>query len=127
MLLDELKYRLPHDLRKVGLPVDDVDIYFRPYSKTFYGRYYPVAIGSSVRPRLFIYPFYNKSGDLLPYDTIFKVALHEFGHHKQFSNKKYVRVKGVMHDTEFWKVYNELLKKAEKMGIIRGEILEKIS
>ena len=39
---EELKIRLLSDLSQINMPVDEVDLFIRPFSKTFYGRYYPV-------------------------------------------------------------------------------------
>ena len=34
----ELQHRLITDLLNIGIPVDEVEIFLRPFSKTYYGR-----------------------------------------------------------------------------------------
>lgn len=114
---EDIQYRLLSDLRLLSLPVDEVDVFFRPYSKTFYGRYYPSRDEAITRPRLFIYPFANRAGELLPYDVIMTTAIHEMCHHIQYTNG-HNRVRGVMHDTEFWKLYNHYVTRAQRLHLM---------
>ena len=117
MCVEDIQHRLLSDLREVNMPVDEVDVFFRPYSETYYGRYYPSKDETTTKPRLFVYPFANRRGDLLPYDTILSVAIHEMCHHIQYSSG-HVRIKGVMHDTEFWKLNNHYVSRARKLHLI---------
>ena len=39
MSQEELYHKLLTDLKTLNLPIDEVDIVLRPYSKTYYGRY----------------------------------------------------------------------------------------
>lgn len=114
MSIEYIQHRLLSDLRSLNLPVDEVDVFFRPYSKTYYGRYYPSKDETVTKPRLFIYPFESRQGKLLPYKTILSVAIHELCHHIQYTTG-HTRVKGVMHDTEFWKLYNHYVNRAQKL------------
>ena len=109
MSVEELRHRLVSDLRELGLPIEDVDIYFRPFSKTSYGRYLPVQEG--VRPKIYVDPFADY-GELMTYDKILETAVHEFCHHLQYVGG-HKRIKGVMHDTQFWELYNQYMKKVE--------------
>lgn len=114
MSVDELRHRLLSDLREINLPVDEVDVFLRPYSKTFYGRYFPVYDDKEVRPKIYIYPYADESGNFLPYDKILETVIHEFCHHIQYVSG-FVRVKGVMHDAEFWRLYNYYTSKAASL------------
>lgn len=115
MTLSELLHRLLSDLRALKLPVDDVDVFFRPYSKSYYGRYYPAT--KKLRARMFIYPLANTRGDLLDYDTVLTTAIHEFCHHIQYSSG-FTRVKGVMHNEQFWQLYNRYTSKAQELRCV---------
>lgn len=120
MSVSELQHRLFYDLRSLNLPIDEVDIYFRPYSKTYYGRYFPV-YDSEDRPKMYLYPLENRGGDYLCYDKILETAVHEMIHHIQYSNG-HVRYKGEMHDTEFWKLYNFYMSRAREKGLVSYEV-----
>ena len=120
---DELKTRLLFDLSQVNLPVDEVDVFIRPFSKTYYGRYFPVYDDKIVKPKIYVYPYENTQGDLMNYDTILETSIHEFCHHIQYTDDSFVRNKGVMHDTQFWKLYNHYIERAKKYQLIGGEVL----
>ena len=127
MSREELKTRLLFDLSQLNLPVDEVDFFIRPFSKTYYGRYYPVYNDKEVKPKIYIYPYMNEDEDLLPYDTILESSIHEFCHHVQYSSGSFVRAKGVMHDTQFWRLYNHYISRAKRYQLLGGEVLsEKI-
>lgn len=117
MTLDELQHRLLSDLRFIGLPVDDVEIFLRPYSKTYYGRYFPLYDSADGLPKIYLYP-YEKNGEFMPYDKIIDTAVHEFCHHLQYASG-HKRIRGVMHDSQFWRLYNHYISK------IRGGSFEK--
>lgn len=121
---DELRTQLLSDLSLINMPVDEVEVVIRPYSKTYYGRYFPVYDDKSQRPKIYIYPYENIKEDLMSYDLILETAIHEFVHHIQYTSGSYVRSKGVMHDTQFWKLYNHYVKRAVSYQIIGGEKLE---
>lgn len=110
MTLDELQHRLLTDLRSINLPVDDVEIFIRPFSKTYYGRYFPSYDNMDIPPKVYLYP-YEENGEFMPYDKILETTVHEMCHHIQYVSG-HVRVKGVMHDTQFWKLYNHYMIKA---------------
>ena len=116
----ELKDKLLSDLSFLNISVDEVDLFLRPYSSTYYGRYFPVYDEKRVKPKIYIYPFENKKGKLMKYDAILDTAIHEFCHHIQYSSGSFVRKKGVMHDTQFWKLYNHYIERAKKYNLIGG-------
>lgn len=122
MSQEELYHKLLTDLKTLNLPIDEVDIVLRPYSKTYYGRYFPNK-QNNIKPRIFIYPYANEYGDLLHYFNILDTAIHEFIHHLQYTDPNFKRKKGVMHDTQFWKLYNHYTNRAEKYNIIDMEVV----
>lgn len=113
---EELYYRLVSDLRSLKLPVEEVELFIRPFSKTFYGRYFP-SHDSVEKPRIFIYPFTNKNNEeCYSYSHLLSTAIHEMIHHIQYTNSSFVRYKGVMHNTQFWQLYNHYMNRAIKLN-----------
>lgn len=106
-----LKRRLIADLRKINMPIDEVEIEIRPFSSTYFGRYFPVYDESKCKPRIFLYPYKDKIGNMYSYEEIRATLIHEMVHHIQYINPSFVRLKGVMHDTNFWKLYNRYIEK----------------
>ena len=126
MSQEELKTRLLFDLSQINLPVDEVELYIRPFSKTYYGRYFPVYNDKETTPKIYIYPYESEDGNLMTYDSILLTAIHEFCHHIQYTSGSFVRNKGVMHNTQFWKLYNHYKDRARKYQLIGDEVCEKI-
>ena len=122
MITEELLTRLLSDLAQINMPIDEVDFFIRPFSKTLYGRYFPVYNEKDTKPKIYIYPYENKRGDLMSYDIIFGTAVHELCHHIQYASGNYVRNRGVMHDPQFWKLYNHYIERAKKYQLIGGEV-----
>lgn len=122
---EDLMIRFLSDMSSVGLPVDEVEVVFRPYSKTYYGRYYPSVNEDKAKPRVALYPYEN-NGDFMSYDLIVSNGIHELIHHLQYASGSFVRKKGVMHNQHFWKLYNFYMKRAERLGLLqkRGEFVE---
>lgn len=120
MSKEELETRLLFDLSQINLPVYEVDLSLRPFSKTYYGRYFPVYDEKKVRPKIYIYPYENTNGDFMKYDTILETSIHEFCHHIQYTSGSFVRNKGIMHDTQFWKLYNHYVERAKKFNLLGG-------
>lgn len=125
MSQEELKTRLLSDLSQINMPVDEVDLYLRPFSKTYYGRYFPAVDEKRTRPKIYVYPYDTPEEDLLEYDKILETSIHEFCHHIQYTSGSFVRNRGVMHDTQFWKLYNHYVERARKFQLIGGEVSEK--
>lgn len=104
--MDKLKETLLNDLTKRGLDISTVDLIIKEFSSSYYGRYYP-SVNSSVKPRIIIYPFKTKDlVEMYDYGDILNTVIHEFCHHLQYMNPNFVRKRGIMHDTEFWNLYN---------------------
>lgn len=122
---EELKTRILSDLSQINLPVNEVDLYIRPFSKTYYGNYFPVYDEKRVKPKIYIYPYENEEEDLMDYDRILETSIHEFCHHVQYTSGYFVRYKGVMHDTQFWKLYNHYINRAKKYQLLGGDVCDK--
>lgn len=114
----ELEYRLVSDMREIGMPIDEVNLIIRPYSKTFYGNYFP-KYDRKGKPRIYIYPWADrKKTEMYPYALLVKNLIHELVHHIQHSNPKWSRLFGVMHDAEFYWLYNYYIYRATILGVI---------
>ena len=97
-----LESYLKSDIRMLGLPTD-FKLDFRGYSKKYYGRYY-------VSEKRIVVYILNQYGDKIPYEEILDTVLHEAIHHYQHHHQKgFVRVKGVMHDMNFKRIYERNL------------------
>lgn len=117
-----LKHKLTKDLLKIGLPVSYVDLEIRGYSKTKYGVCIP-AKPPYIKSKVYIYPYYQRDSKVMfPYDFILYQAIHEMCHHLQFSDYSYIRVKGVMHDEEFWRLFNYYRDIAVNKRLLKGDI-----
>lgn len=121
MSQEELRTRLLSDLSQLNLPIDEVDLFIRPFSKTYYGRYFPVYNDDQLKPKIYVYPYENSGGDLMSYEKILDTSIHELCHHIQYTNDSFVRIKGVMHDSQFWKLYNHYMERAKKYQLVGGE------
>lgn len=122
---EEIYCRLVSDLRSLKLPVDEIKLYIRPFSKTYYGRYFP-SHESSDKPRIFIYPFTDKNNtECDSYHQIVSTAIHEMVHHIQYTSPNFTRYRGVMHDTQFWQLYHHYMNRAIKLGIVEVKTYEK--
>lgn len=97
--MQELEMRLRNDLSKIGLDVD-FTLSLRPYSKSYFGRY---DVNTST---VIVYVQKTPDGDMYSYEDILLTTIHEAIHCKQWHDPKYKRVKGVMHDIEFKRLYS---------------------
>ena len=96
--MQELEMRLRNDLSKIGLDVK-FTLSLRPYSKSYFGRY---DINSST---IIVYVQKTPSGEMYSYEDILLTTIHEAIHCKQWHDPEYKRVRGVMHDVEFKRLY----------------------
>lgn len=123
MNVNELINKVTEDLEILRIPIDEVDFEIRPYSTTYYGRYFPSTNEDKVKPRLFLYPFKNTEGDFYDYDVLLDTVIHEMVHHIQYSSPAFVRLRGVMHDPNFWKLYNRYIDRAKASNMIGGDYI----
>ncbi len=114
---EELYDSLISDLRLLELPVEEFDLVIRPYSKTYWGRYFYAYNGKKAQVR--VYPYRTKGNKVMfPYQTILYHTIHEVCHHIQFTLPGFVRKKGVMHDPEFYRILDEKISKAEELNLL---------
>lgn len=96
-----MRVRLLRDLSAVGVPVDLFDLFIKDYSATYYGCY------RTKTNRVYLYAYEDKDlTTMYNYDHMLEIALHEAVHAIQWHDASHIRVKGVMHDAEFWQAYN---------------------
>lgn len=113
--MQELEAQLREDLLKIGLDVE-FTLSLRPYSKSYFGRY-DVATRTII-----LYVHKTPKGEVYSYEELLLTTIHEAIHCKQWSNPKYKRVKGVMHDIEFKRLY-ALYSNRAKARILLREVL----
>lgn len=119
---EELNSKLESDLRLLNLPVDEFVLNIRPYSKTYFGRYFPKYKDKMAEVR--VYPYRTKNMKFMfSYSTILYHTIHEVCHHLQYTNPNYIRRKGVMHDPEFFKLLEFYISKAEREGLLIREVV----
>ena len=109
----ELKEKLVKDFKKLKIKAD-FDLVIKGYSSKFFGRYNP----NNKRLFLYIYP-YPEQTFMYPYEEIFLTFLHEVCHCIQHNDHTFVRVKGIMHNKDFYALYDGLVQKAIKSKIIK--------
>ena len=122
MTEQDLKHRIETDLENLRLPIDEVEICIRPYSKSYYGRYFPVN-DKNIKARIFVYPYpYKKIKLMYSYSAILCTVIHEMCHLVQFTSSNFVRYRGVMHNPQFWKLYNRYVDRALDLCIISRRV-----
>lgn len=102
---EQLYNRLISDLQSLGIPFD-FKLDLRPYSKTYFGRYNP----NNNKMTLYIYED-KQCTKLYSYDKLLDTLIHEFTHYVQHKDPKFKRLKGVMHDSNFVKMFNSFKDK----------------
>lgn len=108
----ELYKRLMQDFNTLDAENKDVELILRPYSKTMYGYY------DSNKHRIVLYVYSdNRRRQLMPYCEIWSSFLHELAHHLQYTTTDYVRVKGVMHNSDFYKILYSLENKSKTLKL----------
>lgn len=81
----------------------EVHIEVRPYNKNYYGGYYPYT------DTVVVYLRPDKGSPPYSYRTLLETALHEAVHCMQWRDPLFKRVKGVMHNPDFYKKLNYFL------------------
>ena len=112
-MLQELYHRLIRDMKRVGIPID-FTLELKSFSKTYYGRYDPNS------NKITVYIYEDKSHTCMySYEDILMTCIHEAVHSIQWHDKSFVRRKGVMHDTDFFRLYNMYSDKAKSILLLR--------
>lgn len=120
---EELYHKLIDDLYRIGLPVDEVKLSIRPYSKSYYGRY--LIPYNNKAAKVFIYPYATPDMKLMyPYSVVLYFSIHEMIHHIQHTNPNFKRLRGVMHNPEFYVLFNMYFHKAVCLGLIKNGVVE---
>lgn len=102
MNFDRIKEEIYRELINIGMPTD-VDIVIKGYSKSDYGNYNP----NLKRITLFIL---DENGEIYPKREYMDTVIHEMVHHYQWNHTVYRRIKGIMHNAEFYKLFNTYYK-----------------
>lgn len=104
-----LQDRIVKDLSAIGIPVC-FELLVKDYSKSFYGCYRPNT------NRIYLY-YYEDEGCNSPYtyEHLFRTAVHESVHAIQWNDPDFVRVKGVMHNEEFHRMFEHYMSLAEEL------------
>lgn len=112
--MKDLYKRLLEDLSLLDIDLSGVEIVFRPFSKTMDGYYDPN------KNIIVLYVKAEKNGkEFLPYNDILVTALHECTHYIQWSDPNFKRVKGVMHNAQFYKILHSLVDTMKKKGVLK--------
>lgn len=98
----ELLSEIYEEVRGIGLPID-LEIELRGYSKNYDGFYDP-----NIKKAV-IYML-DENGNLLPKEYYMDTVIHELIHHYQWQHTDYIRVKGVMHNAQFHRLFNKYMK-----------------
>lgn len=109
----ELHHRLLSDLRRIGI-TEIFDLELRQFSKTYYGRYDP----NINKVTLYVYED-KKCSTMIKYEELFLTLIHEVIHCMQWHDKSFVRRKGVMHDAEFFQLYNMYSDRAKSFLLLQ--------
>lgn len=112
--MEELKNKMLKDFSMLGLPTD-FELDLRGYSKVYNGRYY-------VQDKRIVLYTQEEDGSFIDYEDLFRTLLHESVHHYQWHyDPTFTRVKGVMHNPDFWYIYNKNVEKAINLDIVKGD------
>jgi hypothetical protein len=107
-MLIHIEKRIRDVAKRMGLDLSGFTLTVKCYSKTFWGRYDP----NTRNVRVYIL---TESGEVRPFEELYKTFLHEYVHYEQTSHPDFKRVRGIMHNVEFKKRYAELVKQYEEM------------
>jgi hypothetical protein len=89
-------------MKKLGVDTNSFTLVLRPYSKYLFGRYI------LKKKAIYLYVYRDKDlKNMFSFKELLLTALHEYVHHYQWTHYV-VRVKGIMHDQEFYDIYNGL-------------------
>lgn len=106
-MLQELYHRLLFDMQRVGIDTS-FTLEIKSYSKTYFGRYDPN------HDKITVYVFEDDlCTKMYSYMEILLTCIHEAVHSIQWNDKSFVRRKGVMHNADFFSLYNRYADKAK--------------
>lgn len=111
--MQDLYHRLLSDMVSIGIPTD-FTLELKGFSKTYFGRYDPNS------NKVTVYVCENKScTKRYSYEDILLTCIHEAVHAIQWHDKSFVRRRGVMHNADFYRIYNMYSDKAKSLLLLR--------
>jgi radical SAM superfamily enzyme YgiQ (UPF0313 family) len=114
--VQDLKDTLFQDMKSLGLTGDYI-LVLRPYSKTHFGNYNP----NNNKVRLYVYSN-SQYTEVYSYEHLLKTLIHETCHYRQWRDPKFKRIKGVMHNPEFKRMYNYYTGLAKECSMYEKEV-----
>lgn len=113
MNFEVLEQLLTNDIKKLGI-VSEFNLRVRPYSSQNYGTYKPKY------NMITIYAYSDKDcKKLYSYQQLLLTSVHEAIHCRQYADPNFKRVKGVMHNPEFYRLYKIYSLKAKLLLHLR--------
>lgn len=119
--MQELKCLLLDYLQKIGVQTE-FNLELKEYSKSFYGRYNP----NNNTVILYVFQDNSLNTSYRVWDLL-KTLIHEVCHCEQWNDPKFVRHRGVMHNTDFWRRYNKYVSIARELLTIKEKGVQYIN
>lgn len=109
----QLYHRLLKDLRSVGIK-QQFTLDIRGYCQDYFGKYDPNT------NKVILYPFEDRGCKIMySYEELLLTTLHEAIHCMQWQDPKFVRYKNVMHDSQFYSLYNHYEDKIKSLLLLK--------
>lgn len=119
--MQDLYHRLLKDMYAIGIPTD-FTLELKGFSKTYFGRYDPNL------DKVTVYVCENKScTKRYKYEDILLTCIHEAVHAIQWHDQSFVRRRGVMHNADFYRLYNMYADKAKSILLLREVRHDRVS
>lgn len=119
--MQDLYHRLLRDMNALGISTD-FTLELKGFSKTYFGRYDPNS------NKVTVYVCENKSCTRrYSYEDILLTCIHEAVHAIQWNDKSFVRRRGVMHNADFYRLYNMYADKAKSILLLREVRNDRVS
>lgn len=113
-MFQELYTLLLRDIKKIGVDPSGFNLKLKPYSKTLYGRFNPNTF------EIIVYVYRDKDRKTMyTYKELLLTLVHESIHYIQWSDKNFVRVKGVSHNSEFYRLLNIYSDRVNSLLLLR--------
>lgn len=105
----DLMATIKEDLITLGIPLNDTQLVFKPYSKALYACY------RAKTDKIYLY-LYSDEGKtkIYSYEHYLTQVIHEVCHMLQYYDPEWERKKGVMHDIKFLEMLDTYLIEAEQ-------------
>ena len=109
--LKELEELLRCEAEKIGL-TDPYNLEIRGHSKSYWGKYNP-------NTNTVILYVLDDNGKLYPLWDIIKAFIHELIHCRQWHDPDFKRLRGIMHNPEFYKLYSDYISRAKARQLFK--------